>query len=184
MACVAVLVTEMVNTAVESVVDMVTQAYHPLAKLAKDIAAGAVLISAMAAAVVGAILFISQFEKIPPKLHLAGADNYDALLSTSIVLGVLLLLVTAIVKMVGGKGSILQGGIVSGHSVVAFMLASLAVRLSGGFNKLSIIALLLAAMVAQCRVEGKMHSVREVVVGGLLGIVVTAGVYFLKIGAH
>src|SRR5579862_3295056 len=38
-----VLVAEMVNTAVESVVDMVTQSYHPLAKLSKDIAAGAVL---------------------------------------------------------------------------------------------------------------------------------------------
>ena len=38
---------EMINTAIESVVDMVTQAYHPLAKLAKDIAAGAVLIAAI-----------------------------------------------------------------------------------------------------------------------------------------
>ena len=35
-----VLVAEMMNTAIESVVDMVTQAYHPLAKLAKDIAGG------------------------------------------------------------------------------------------------------------------------------------------------
>ena len=35
-----VLVAEMMNTAIESVVDMVTQTYHPLAKLAKDIAAG------------------------------------------------------------------------------------------------------------------------------------------------
>ncbi len=48
-----VLAAEMFNTAVESVVDMVTQAYHPLAKLAKDIAAGAVLITSINAAIVG-----------------------------------------------------------------------------------------------------------------------------------
>src|SRR6185437_11376086 len=47
LVCSGVLITEMLNTAVESVVDMVTQAYHPLAKLAKDIAAGAVLIAAI-----------------------------------------------------------------------------------------------------------------------------------------
>src|SRR5580692_11838390 len=55
-----VLMAEMFNTAVETVVDMVTQAYHPLAKLAKDIAAGAVLIAAITAAMVGAIIFFGD----------------------------------------------------------------------------------------------------------------------------
>ena len=42
-----VLVAEMFNTAIEAVVDLVTQTYHPLAKFAKDIAAGAVLITSI-----------------------------------------------------------------------------------------------------------------------------------------
>ncbi len=53
-----VLALEMVNTALEAVVDMVTLEYHQLAKLAKDVAAGAVLLSCLAAAGVGFCLFI------------------------------------------------------------------------------------------------------------------------------
>lgn len=51
---------ELVNTAVESIVDMVTEEYHPLAKRAKDTAAGAVLISAIMAAAAGLIIFIPR----------------------------------------------------------------------------------------------------------------------------
>ena len=53
-----VLAAEMVNTVVEAVVDLASPAYHPLAKVAKDVAAGAVLLTAMVAAVVGACLFL------------------------------------------------------------------------------------------------------------------------------
>lgn len=53
----AVLAMEMVNTAIERVVDLVTQDYHPLAKAAKDIAAGAVLTVSVGALIVGICLF-------------------------------------------------------------------------------------------------------------------------------
>ena len=52
-----VLAAEMFNTAIEAVVDLVTQTYHPLAKFAKDIAAGAVLITTINALSVGFLLF-------------------------------------------------------------------------------------------------------------------------------
>lgn len=48
---------ELVNTAVEAVVDLVSPEYHPLAGKAKDVAAGAVLITAGAALVVGLLVF-------------------------------------------------------------------------------------------------------------------------------
>ncbi len=51
---------ELVNTAVESVVDLVTEEWHPLAKRAKDCAAGAVLIASIWAAVVGGIIFFPK----------------------------------------------------------------------------------------------------------------------------
>ena len=50
----------MVNTAVEAVVDLVTEERKPLAKLAKDAAAGAVLIAAIMAAIAGMIIFIPK----------------------------------------------------------------------------------------------------------------------------
>lgn len=52
-----VLALETVNTAIEAVVDLVVSEYHPLAKIAKDAAAGAVLIAAIAAVIIGAYVF-------------------------------------------------------------------------------------------------------------------------------
>ena len=55
-----VMALELVNTAVESVVDLVTEERKPLAKAAKDTAAGAVLIAAIMAAVIGLIIFVPR----------------------------------------------------------------------------------------------------------------------------
>src|SRR5213082_2807383 len=54
---VVVLAAEMVNTMVESLVDLVTTEYHPLAKVAKDVSAGVVLLTAIGAVVVGLFIF-------------------------------------------------------------------------------------------------------------------------------
>ena len=55
-----ILSLELVNTAVESVVDLVTEERKPLAKVAKDTAAGAVLISAIMAAIIGCVIFVPK----------------------------------------------------------------------------------------------------------------------------
>ena len=55
-----VISLELVNTAVESVVDLVTDEKRPLAKKAKDTAAGAVLVSAIFAAIIGLIIFVPK----------------------------------------------------------------------------------------------------------------------------
>jgi len=55
-----VLALELVNTAVERVVDLVTKEFHPLAKQAKDIAAGAVLLYAILSVVIGCIIFLPK----------------------------------------------------------------------------------------------------------------------------
>jgi diacylglycerol kinase (ATP) len=52
-----VVVAEMFNTAVEKTVDQFVGTYHPLARLAKHIAAGAVLVSALNAVAVGVLIF-------------------------------------------------------------------------------------------------------------------------------
>lgn len=52
-----VLISEMINTAIESVVDMTTTEYNEYAKVAKDVSAGAVLVSAITASVTGMLLF-------------------------------------------------------------------------------------------------------------------------------
>lgn len=54
---VLVLFAELLNTAIEAIVDLVTEEYHPLAKVAKDVAAGAVLLTAGLAVMVGISVF-------------------------------------------------------------------------------------------------------------------------------
>ena len=55
-----VLSLELVNSSIEAVVDLVTEDYHPLAKVAKDTSAAAVLVSAVASVVVGLIIFLPK----------------------------------------------------------------------------------------------------------------------------
>jgi diacylglycerol kinase len=57
LACISmVIAAEMVNTVTEAIVDLVTDQYHPLAKIAKDAAAGAVLVLAIGSALIGLLL--------------------------------------------------------------------------------------------------------------------------------
>ncbi|MDS1029459.1 diacylglycerol kinase family protein [Bacillota bacterium LX-D] len=59
-----VIITELINTAIEKTVDLCVQDYHPLAKAAKDIAAGAVLLAALNAVLIGWLLFAGHVQKI------------------------------------------------------------------------------------------------------------------------
>lgn len=53
-----VFIAEMFNTVAEACIDLVTHEYHPLARIAKDVAAGAVLLNAMLSVLIGALVFI------------------------------------------------------------------------------------------------------------------------------
>ena len=66
LCCALVLSLEMVNTAFEAVVDLAAPTYHPLAKIAKDVAAGAVLVASVISALVGLVVLG------PPLLRLIG----------------------------------------------------------------------------------------------------------------
>lgn len=57
-------VLEIINTAIEKTVDLVTEEYHPLAKQAKDLAAGAVLLYAVLSVIVGLILFVPKLMEV------------------------------------------------------------------------------------------------------------------------
>jgi diacylglycerol kinase len=65
-AIMAVLVAELFNTVAEALVDLVTRDYHPLARVAKDVAAGAVLLCAMFAVVIGLLVFSPHLLRLLP----------------------------------------------------------------------------------------------------------------------
>ena len=58
LTCALVIATESINTAIEATVDLVTNNYHPLARIAKDVSAGAVMFCALTSVVMGCLIFI------------------------------------------------------------------------------------------------------------------------------
>ncbi|HHV61149.1 MAG TPA: diacylglycerol kinase [Firmicutes bacterium] len=68
----AVLVAEIVNTSIETIVDMVSPAYHPLAAVAKNVAAGAVLITALSAVAVAFLVFGERLGRLCLSIFRAG----------------------------------------------------------------------------------------------------------------
>ncbi len=52
-----VIISELFNSVVEYIVDLITSEFHPLAKLAKDVAAGAVLFTAIVSVIIGILIF-------------------------------------------------------------------------------------------------------------------------------
>lgn len=178
-----VLITEMFNTAIEAAVDLYTETFHPLAKFAKDIAAGAVLVATVNAVVVGLLLFTDLRHwpriEVPAPPSAVSKDWLIWILTNLTVLSTLLL----IGKSRGQRGTLLKGGIVSGHSALAFFIVSVIYFLTRNFT-VAFLAFLLAVLVSQSRVEAGIHSLREVIIGALLGISVPLLTYLLLILVH
>ncbi|HEY5523276.1 MAG TPA: diacylglycerol kinase [Desulfuromonadaceae bacterium] len=165
----AVLCAEMFNTAIEAVVDLVSPGYHPLAKIAKDTAAGAVLITVCGAAIMG-YLILSKY--VMPRYGEVLA-MFGTVSDIGTVVSVLIVvIIVVIVKSATGTGTPLRGGILSGHSAVAFSIAT-AVSLNTRDPLISVLSLLLATMVSHSRLLIKIHTLREVIVGACIGSGIT-----------
>ena len=169
-----VLIAEMINTAIEGAIDVATSSFDPMAKLAKDIAAGAVLIAAINAVAVGYLVFSGKTASRTARL----IDRVrDAPAELTIVALVLTVIVVIAIKAWTGSGTPLRGGLPSGHAAVAFAGWIALTYVAGASHRflVSTIAFILALLVAQTRVESGIHSSVEVVLGGLLGALDDAG---------
>jgi diacylglycerol kinase (ATP) len=167
-----VLCAELVNTAVEAVVDLVSPQYHPLAKTAKDAAAGAVLVAAFGAAAMGYLVLARYiFPLYKEALSMIGTPTELASL-----VSILAVVVTVIViKAVSGTGTPLEGGVPSGHAAVAFSVATI-VSLTTLDPLTSLLAVMLAVMVSHSRLLLRIHTLKEVVLGACVGIGLTLAV--------
>src|SRR5690348_14042409 len=68
-AITGVFIAEMFNTVLEICVDLASPEYHPLAKIAKDVAAGAVLVNAMLAVIIGLFVFVPHLWLLIASFH-------------------------------------------------------------------------------------------------------------------
>jgi diacylglycerol kinase (ATP) len=171
-----VLVAEMINSAIEGVIDLSTTSFDPNAKLAKDIAAGAVLISSITAVAVGYLVF-SQAAAHRTALLLDRVR--DAPAEVTLLALVLVILVVIGTKAATGRGTPLRGGLPSGHAALAFAGWMAATYVTGDDHRflISSLTFLMAVLVAQTRVESGVHSALEVLYGGALGALVTLVVF-------
>jgi diacylglycerol kinase (ATP) len=173
-----VLIAEMLNTAVEGAIDVATTSFDPMAKLAKDIAAGAVLIAAVNALAVGYLVFSG---KVADRSSRAIDRVRDAPWELTTVALAVTVIVVISVKAWTGSGTPLRGGLPSGHAAVAFGCWIAATYVAGQPHRLlvSTLAFLLAVLVAQTRIESGVHSSLEVTLGGLLGALTTLTLFQL-----
>lgn len=166
-----VLVVELVNTALEVVVDLVSPDFHPLARRVKDVAAGSVLVASIGAAMAGYVVLAPY---VFPDAAASGPAPPPGALPVFSALVVTILVV--LLKACLGRGTPLHGGMPSGHAAVAFSIAVSLVLAPVG-PVLSILAVALAIMVSHSRLLLGIHSLREVLAGALLGAGVTLLLY-------
>ena len=173
-----VLVAEMINTAIEGAIDAATTSFDPMAKLAKDIAAGAVLIASVNAVAIGYLVFAGKAAdksaRVLDKLRNAPAE----LTLVALVLTVIIVIAT---KAWTGRGTPLRGGLPSGHAAVAFAgwMAATYIGCDEHSFVVSALTFIISLLVAHTRVESGVHSALEVAYGGALGALVTLSVFQL-----
>jgi diacylglycerol kinase (ATP) len=173
-----VLVAEMLNSAIEGAIDVSTTSFDPNAKLAKDIAAGAVLIASVTAIAVGYLVFSHAAAHRTAKVLDRVRDAPAQITLAAFVLVVLIVIAT---KAWTGRGTPLRGGLPSGHAALAFagwMAATYVINDDHRFL-ISSITFIMALLVAQTRVEAGVHSGLETLYGGVLGALVTLVVFQL-----
>ncbi len=170
-----VLIMELINTSIEIIIDMLAEEYNFRAKIAKNVSAGAVLLAALNAVVIGYFIFMNKIADL--SLNVFAKIRQSPYYLTLINLGLLFILIITL-KAFSKKGSLLQGGMPSGHSAIAFSVATIVIIL-GNNTLIASLGLLLALMVAQSRIQSETHTIGEVFIGAILGVLLTVLVFQL-----
>jgi diacylglycerol kinase (ATP) len=171
-----VLIAEMLNTGIEAAIDIATTSFDPMAKIAKDIAAGAVLIASANALLVGYLVFAGKVADRSATLLDRLREAPAELTLVALVLTIIIVIAT---KAYTGRGTPLRGGVPSGHAALAFAGWMAATYVADQDHRflISSIALIMALLVAQTRVESGVHSALEVTYGGLVGALATLVIF-------
>lgn len=169
LSVIAVLLSEMFNTAIEGIVDIISPNHSEKARIVKDIAAGAVFITAFGAAVVGYIVLSPYIRDIFYKgLYIAKHSKEEI----AIISFIIVLIFVVVTKVYFGKGQPLRGGMPSGHAALSFSVWIAVTFITANFTA-SLLSFILAVIIAQSRVTTKVHTWWEVFLGSLMGAVVT-----------
>lgn len=167
LAVTLMIVTELINTAVEKTVDLAMPERHPLAKIAKDVAAASVLVSAGFAVIVGMIVFYEPIDQL-----LRESKTQDTQVSAGtiwILISLVILTVIVIETRFSDKGKLVRPSLLT---AIAFSISTVIVI----FVSQTIVALLaytLAALIFIMLYDKKTRPFPALFLGALIGTVVT-----------
>lgn len=170
-----VLLSEMFNTSIELAVDLMSDGHHPLARISKDVAAGAVFIASVNAIVTGYLLFS---RRLPFPLESGILKIKQSSWHITFICLILVLTIVVMAKVLVNKGTPLRGGMPSGHSAMAFsMWTIISIVTENGL--IAVLTFVMAMLIARSRITDKIHSFWEVVAGALAGTFMTILVFQL-----
>ncbi len=164
-----VLGAEMINTAIEETIDLTVDSHNDRAKIAKDVAAGAVLITSLNALITAYFVFYPLLSQV--NMSFPSRVRRSPLHLTVTALLIISILVVAAKALTGYKNYV-SGGWPSGHTALAFS-ALTAIAILGDSATLTTLAFIMAALVSHSRVQAGIHSWFQVVSGALGGFLVT-----------
>lgn len=172
-----VFVCETINTAIESILDLITEdRYHTLARIGKDLAAGAVLVASLNAGIVGYLILYPHFNYIFENIVI---DKVRQIPGYVVFISLILVVLTTIIgKIYIGRGTPMQGGMPSGHSAIAFSIWTSIIFITKD-PLIIILTFLLAILLGRSRIGSGFHSYSEVVVGAALGVLITSTIFLI-----
>ena len=170
-----VIFAELINTAVEVIIDILSQDYSLKARIAKNISAAAVVIAAGNAVFIAYLVFFNKAQEL--SLRLIFNIRHEPLHLIFINLSLIFILVIAL-KSIFSSGTPLKGGIVSGHTALSASVVLIIWFLTKSLMAFSL-ALVLAFLTAQSRLEAGTHTFKEVILGAVLGIISTFIIFYL-----
>jgi len=163
------------NTAIETTVDMISEEFHPLAKIAKDIAAGVVLVASIGSLILAYLILYPAFKNAVASGFSSRIVPHDVLAFVSLAIVIILVI---ILKAMIGKGEPLRGGMPSGHAAVSFSVWVASIFLTGSLP-IILLTLLLALMISWSRWSSGVHRPGEVIAGICLGTGITLLLFLL-----
>ena len=179
-----VIFAELINTAIETVVDLFVDVYHPKAKISKDVAAGAVVLAACNALVVGYFIFFKE-----ENLKAISDSIFNNMVKSPMHLAfvAIMLVVIAVISMKAGcskkteRGELVKEGFVpSGQSAIAFAVLT-AIWLNSKDIVTFTLALILSILVVENRVGSNVRTKAEIVFGACMGVLIVLLIYGLTI---
>ena len=176
---VLIIIAEMFNTAIETVVDLYTDIYHPKAKIAKDVGAGAVVIAAINAVIVAYFLFFQKISTIGLRM-VEEVVNSPIHLAFVAVLLTVIVIVTLKAAATRNHKFIKENFMPSGQTAVAFAALTI-VWLTTRNVVIFTLALVLALLVAINRYQTKKRTKLEIIIGACVGVLVVILLYGLAI---